>query len=120
MNWALILPGFFALVALVILGRIIRCWLSDPSAALALTSHDPAQFPQIMVGRYAFMAAMVLGALIFGGAGALAFVFACLSALGFYDGWVYRRVGKPAGKHNQAGLASLAAALACLTFWAAV
>ncbi|MEM1373822.1 MAG: hypothetical protein AAGF78_05500 [Pseudomonadota bacterium] len=118
MSWALILPGFFAIVALVILGRIIRCWLSDPGAALRLTSHDPAQFPQIMVGRYAFMAAMVLGALIFGGAGALAFVFGCLSAVGFYDGWVYRGAARSPARHIQAGLGCLAACLACLALWA--
>ncbi|MEM6275785.1 MAG: hypothetical protein AAF714_02465 [Pseudomonadota bacterium] len=118
MNWTFIVAGFLALIALAILGRIMRCWLANPSAALLLTSHDPEQFPQVMAGRYAFMAAMIMGALIFGGAGALAFVFASLSGLGFYDGWVYGRVGKSTAKHNQAGLASLAAALACLALWA--
>lgn len=114
MSWPLILAGGLVAIAVVLLGRLMRCWLSNPAAAMEMSSHDAAQFAHVMAGRYAFMAAMLIGAALLGGLGMVAFVFASLAALGFYDAWIYHRADKKAAKHLQAGVASLAAALACL------
>ena len=120
MNWAVIAAGAMAAVALALFYQLIRCWLSDPEAAKRLSSHDPAQFAEVMAGRYAFMGAMIVGSLALGGLLMLAFVFAALGALGLYDAWVYHRVGKKTGKHVQAGLAGMAASFGCLALWIAV
>ncbi|MEL6688960.1 MAG: hypothetical protein AAFP28_01465 [Pseudomonadota bacterium] len=120
MSWPVVVAGAMALVALGLFYQLIRCWISDPEAAKRLSSHDPAQFAEVMAGRYGFMALMVVGGFIIGGLPMLAFVFGTLGGLGLYDGWVYHRVGKPTGKHLQAGGAGLAAGAACLALWIAV
>ncbi|MCH2075357.1 MAG: hypothetical protein MK180_00525 [Rhodobacteraceae bacterium] len=120
MSWSFALAGAMTLLALALIFQLIRCWLVDPEAAKRLSSHDPTQFAEVMAGRYAFMAVMLVGGFLLGGLAMLAFVFAALGAVGFYDGWVYHRVGKPTGKHLQAGAAGIAASIACLALWIAV
>lgn len=120
MSWPLIVAGVMALLALVLFYQLIRCWISDPEAAKELSSHDPAQFAEVMAGRYGFMAMMVVGGFLLGGLPMLAFVFGALGVLGLYDAWIYQRVRKPMRKHLQAGLAGLAASAACLALWIAV
>lgn len=120
MTWSLIVAGALAAVALALFYQLIRCWLSDPEAAKRLSSHDPEQFAEVMAGRYAFMAAMIIGSLALGGLLMLAFVFAALGTLGLYDAWVYHRAQKKPGKHLQAGCAALAAAAGCVALWIAI
>ncbi|MEM6477585.1 MAG: hypothetical protein AAF841_04880 [Pseudomonadota bacterium] len=118
MSWAYYGAGALGLLALAILGQIIRCWFKDPKRALALTTHDPALFPQVMAGRYIFLAYILALALLSGSVLAIAAVFAGFSFLGFFDAVLYARAGKPARKHWQAGVGSALAAALSVSFWA--
>ncbi|MEO0486081.1 MAG: hypothetical protein AAF092_09225 [Pseudomonadota bacterium] len=104
-----------AVVAIVILGRIVQCYLSNPAAALKLTTHDPALFPQVMAGRYFFFILMLGGAALSGNLWWLAYVFAGLAFVGIFDAVIYQRAGKSARKHAQAGAGCVAAAAICVT-----
>lgn len=104
------------LAAIVILARIVRCWLKNPRA-YEETGHDREKFGPVMAGRYIFFGLMLLGAMVTLNLLALAFVFACLSFLGFFDAVIYKEPPFEPRKHFQAGVASAVAAIICLALF---
>ena len=117
LGWPEIAVLALGAVAVVMLVRFIRCWIADPPAAMRMSTHHPDLFPQVMAGRYIFMVLVLLGAMATLNILFMAFVFAALAFLGFYDAAIYARAGRPHAKHLQAGIACVLAVAICAGIW---
>ena len=99
-----------ALFGALWLARAVYRFRVSPDAAMKGAKHHVDQYGPVMAGRYGFIALILIGAAFTANGYVVAYVFACLSALGFYDAGVYYRVGRPTSPHLKAGVMSLFAA----------
>ena len=95
-------------LGVLVTGTLATMFLIDPVRGMAQTTHHAEQLPQVMTGRYVALAALALGATIYGHMPVIAFLFGVFAFLGFADASIYSRAGRPALKHVIAGCTALA------------
>jgi hypothetical protein len=74
-------------------------------------SHDASQFDSVLAGRYVFMAVAVLCVFATGRVWMLVALLAALSAVGFWDYFVYARAQLTTSGHLFAAVAAAVAAV---------
>ncbi len=73
-------------------------WIA-PERGMAFATHRPEGLPQVMVNRYFVIFMVMGGALIYGRAEVVAFVFAVTGIGPLHDAYVYFRLGRSYKKH---------------------
>jgi len=96
-----------ASAGLLVTALLAVAFVRDPEQGLVQTTHHLAQLPEVMADRYIAMTALAAGAIWFGHAGVIAFLFSTFAFMGFADAYIYRRVGLPVMKHIAAGIAAM-------------
>ena len=104
---ALILSAAGVLATAVLAG----VFLYNTEAGLRQTTHRTEDLPKVLTDRYIAMAALALGATIYGDLNVIAFLFAAFAFMGFADALIYARGGHPISKHVTAGVAAAIVAL---------
>ncbi len=70
-----------------------------PERGLVFATHKVEYLPSVMANRYFSMAAVMIGALVYGKPEVIAFVFAATGFGPAHDAWIYARAGQPYKKH---------------------
>lgn len=99
---ALVLSAAGVLVTAALAG----VFLYDTETGLRQTTHRAEDLPKVMTDRYIAMAALALGATLYGDLNVIAFLFAAFAFMGFADALIYARGGHPISKHVNAGTAA--------------
>jgi hypothetical protein len=86
----------------------------NPARGMAAASHHAPQLPLVMSDRYIGTAFLLLGVLVYGNMGLLAWFMAVVGIAGFGDVYIYRRAGRPVMPHLVAAILYLAAAALAL------
>ena len=86
---ALVLSAAGVLVTAALVG----VFLYDTETGLRQTTHRAEDLPKVMTDRYIAMAALALGATLYGDLNVIAFLFAAFAFMGFADALIYARGG---------------------------
>lgn len=95
---------WLALGGLLLVLALAGLFIVSPKLGFAVTKHRPDGLPHVMVPRYVFMAGMIALALRLQDHSVLAWVFAGLAMIGFYDALVYRALKANPWPHLAAGI----------------
>lgn len=87
----------------------------NPERGMRLASHWPERLPLVMADRYIGTAFLLLGVLVFGSYGLLAWFLAVVGIAGLGDVYIYARAGRPVAPHLTASMLYGVAAVLALT-----
>ena len=96
-------------MAALVLGGLAFLFWRDPEDGMRQATHLPENLPLVMANRYGAFAFLAVAFTLYGDLAVLAIFLLACAFMGFTDGRLYARQGKPHIKHTLSGVLSLIA-----------